>query len=250
VRSATHWPSRRARPAGPGAIKVAGPPGGDQSNDGSYEKLAEARMDGLDDHSDLTFLVPTVDRLSQYRIAAAAIPPELRNTVRSTEAGRLLWQSTKDVRERHTLIESLKNNKGVVTIDAVREHFERRPTREAPPPKKVADAKLRRKKTPEEKATEEQIRESKKAAVIAAGEGRHVSAYLWKMVTKIDEWRRDMAVMREELGDLAEDEKIRVAETTRRLRDECDAWLDVLEGREPEPDVLEGRVLETAELTA
>jgi hypothetical protein len=224
------------------ALEIAKPaegPGGAAT--GALARL-EAGRNELATNGDLS--IPSVDSLRSYRDAAAAIPPEMRTAVRSIEAGRMLGQRMKDLRERHALIESLKNDNGIVTVDAVREHFDRKPTREAPPPKQVADAKTRRQKTPEEKAAEEQIRESKKAAVIAAGEGRHVSAYLWKMVGKIDEWRRDMAVMREELGDLAPDEKIRVAETTRRLREECDAWLDVLEGHETPQDTIDGRAVD------
>jgi hypothetical protein len=226
------------------ALDVAGPVGEDQSHTGSTNRLVEAVLELSADHNEL--IIPAAERLRDYRYAAAAIPPELRKAVKSVEAGRMLGQRVKDLRERDTLIKSLKNAKGIVTVDAVREHFERAPTREAPPPKQVADAKLKRVKTPEEKATEEQIRESRKAAVIAAGEGRHVSAYFWKLVGRLDEWRRDMAVMREEINDLAEDEKARVAEAARRLREECDAWLDVLEGREAPLDTIDGLAVDVA----
>lgn len=230
------------------AIKVAGSPGEDRANDGSQVKLTEAREDGT--HSDLTMLVPSVDRLSQYRIAAAAIPPKLRTVVRSVEAGRMLAQHAKDVGDRHRLIEALKNDKGVVTIDAIRAHVDQVSTHgDQPEPEPVQKAKAKAGKTTAEKEAAQRIKDAKVKASTAAAEGQTLSAHFWRIIGKVDEWRRDLAVIRESLATLSGDEKERVAVTYRMLRDELNDGLAVLEDAPPaDPETLDGTAVEVGDL--
>jgi hypothetical protein len=225
------------------AVQVAGVPGENQANDESQAKLAGALVEVVESHSDLTIRdLPTVDRLGQYRLAAAAIPPELRKTVRSIEAGRELWQVSQDVGDRHRVIEALKNDKGIVTLDAVREFRDKKDSHgNAPDPPPVIQKKAKQAKTTPEKEASQRIKDAKVKASTAAAEGKTLSAHVWRIVGKVDDWRRDMAAIREELADLSADEKQRVAATYRALRDEVEAGLAVLEGTVADDDVIDGR---------
>jgi hypothetical protein len=109
------------------SLKVSGPVGEAHLQDGAMETLEAAREEILSDDKG-GLIIPEVYLLRDYRYAASAIPPKLRETVRSVEAGRLLGRKVKDRLELHRLVEALKNDKGVVTLDAVREHFDRVPT--------------------------------------------------------------------------------------------------------------------------
>jgi hypothetical protein len=227
------------------ALKVA--PASSEYHDDSLARLREAHDELVAGESvDLTTLIPSAESLRLYRSAALAIPPKLRTAVRSLEAGRSLGQIA-DVRERHRLIEALKNEKGIVTVDAVRAHFgnaPKGPDRE-PEPEEMRQRKGRAAKTGEEKEAEKRIKDSRQRSRTRAAEGKTMESELWKIVAKMDEWRRDMDAVQPELDTLSDDGKERIAQVAYGLRDACQRWLVRL-GKEPasEPEFIEGEVVE------
>lgn len=105
------------------AVEVAGPTGEWGPRNGATAKLAEATSELAQEREVSLLDLPTVGQLKYYRDAASAFPPELRDSLRSMEAARKLAQKVPDLRERHRLVEQLKNDEGIVTVRAVREHF-------------------------------------------------------------------------------------------------------------------------------
>lgn len=105
------------------AVDVAGPVGEPGHSNGAAEKLKRAleelAANGGSSISDL----PSWLTLRNYREAASAIPHPLRQTVRSIDVGRKLAQKFPDIRERHTAIERLANEDGIVTERSLREEL-------------------------------------------------------------------------------------------------------------------------------
>jgi hypothetical protein len=235
------------------AIEVAGLPGEVGASDGSLVKLEAARTEGLEPNNDLLVCAPSIERLRDYRYAAAAIPVDLRMTVRSVDAGRLLWQKVKDDTDRRDLIRKLRGRKGIVTVDAVRAHFGQTPTREPETPPEVKRAKSKVATTPEEKEAADRIKAAKEKATLKAAEGQTISAHFWRIVQKLDDWRRDMTVMDEELVSLTADEKVKVAEGAQALADQALRWVAICKGQDVGDDgVIDGtaRSIPTPQLAA
>jgi hypothetical protein len=248
------------------AVRVAGPPGESTVNDGSTTTLETARFE--DAHSDLTMLVPEVWRLQDYRTAAAAIPPKLRTTVRSIEAGKLLGRRVRDVRERHRLIQELTNEKGIVTADAVRRHFEigetntgqierirlgwPRSTEEkaSEAARLLSDPKVAERAIREmtrrpseagraiEKAVESTRRERAERSTKAREQRDEAKAlpfpaHMAKMIIKIAEWAGELGYWYDELDTLPPTaERAQVGKTARELEHQARRWADKIEGIE------------------
>ena len=110
------------------AVMVAGPVGERGVSTDAIELLTSAVTEvALKIQVDLSDL-PTVGALRHYRLAADAVPPKLRDKVRSIHVGELL--SPLDVGERHELITRLASEhpQGLVTVDATRLALDKRPT--------------------------------------------------------------------------------------------------------------------------
>jgi len=105
------------------AVKVAGPVGEAHVHTGVLAKLTEALAEIASEGEVSMNDLPSPGNLRYYRDAADAIPPTLRTVVPSMEAARKLAQRVPDVRDRHALIEELKNDDGIVTVRAVRDYF-------------------------------------------------------------------------------------------------------------------------------
>lgn len=127
------------------AVSVAGPVGEWGKKDGSTDKLRDGLRDLLEKGSLLREDLPSVTQLRDYRYAADAIPPALRERVPSVAVGRKL-STVRDIRERDALIEKLASEHadGIVTENAVRAHFDMAPVGPKAPrevtPEKVVEA--------------------------------------------------------------------------------------------------------------
>jgi hypothetical protein len=96
--------------------------------DGTAALLRDALAELLDGENSENS--PSSADLRSYREAAAAIPPDLRDRVHAIDVGRTLGAEIKDKAERVAVIEKLaaEHPKGIVTVDAVRAHFDRAQT--------------------------------------------------------------------------------------------------------------------------
>jgi len=207
-------------------------------------------------------LVPEVSSLLDYRVAAAAIPPKLRKTVRSIEAGKILGRRVKDVRDRHKLIQALTNDNGIVTVTAVRDHFDLRPKNELVTdhlhPRSVqdrADEASRLLHDPKvaqqaveaalrvpsdagraiEKAVEKVKREKAERGAKARQERDEQKALpfpaaMARMIVKIGDWAGDLAYWYAELDTLPPGaQRDQLSKTVRQLEHQAHRWADRLE---------------------
>jgi hypothetical protein len=231
------------------ALKVA--PMSSSYHDQSTERISQA-LDELVESGEVSRSdLPALDSIRQYREAAAAIPERFRKNIRSIEVGRILGQKCKDEKERAQLIGKLKNAKGIVTVDAIRAHFAYAQTNTGtPPPPQVTQARSAAAKTPAEKEAEQRIKSAQQTAQAAAAEGRPLSAHFWRIIGKLDQWRRDMAVLDDELLTLTQDERERVVEAAQALRDQADRWIAILTGSATEDgDTIDGTAREVDRLS-